>query len=82
MAVLAGGGHVPGDSLVEGLRLAFEGWKIPTPLDERTFPEAHAPGPTPGWSGSASRGGSRRRTCASWGTAFSAKKGRPGRGCS
>jgi len=30
--VLKGGGHVPGNSLVEGLRLAFEGWKIPTPL--------------------------------------------------
>lgn len=29
MAVLGGGGHVPGDSLVEGLRRAFEGWKSP-----------------------------------------------------
>jgi len=27
LAVLGGGGHVPGASLVEGLRLAFEGWK-------------------------------------------------------
>ena len=27
LAVLRGGGHVPGNSLVEGLRLAFEGWK-------------------------------------------------------
>src|SRR5512143_2307426 len=28
MAVIAGAGHVPGDSLVEGLRRAFDGWKI------------------------------------------------------
>ncbi|NLH77790.1 MAG: hypothetical protein GX465_12200 [Acidobacteria bacterium] len=41
MAVLCGG-HVPGDSLIEGLRLAFEGWRIATPLDERTFPEVRA----------------------------------------
>ena len=41
MAVLDGG-HVPGDSLLEGLRLAFEGWRIATPLDERTFPEVRA----------------------------------------
>ena len=27
LAVLGGGGHVPGNSLVEGLRRAFEGWK-------------------------------------------------------
>ena len=27
LAVLRGGGHVPGNSLVEGLCLAFEGWK-------------------------------------------------------
>lgn len=31
LGVLAGGGHVPGNSLVEGLRRAFEGWKIATP---------------------------------------------------
>lgn len=42
MAVLGGGGHVPGGSLVEGLRLSFEGWKIATPLSERTFPETRA----------------------------------------
>ncbi|MBM3304495.1 MAG: hypothetical protein FJY79_00890 [Candidatus Aminicenantes bacterium] len=42
MAVLGGCGHVPGNSLVEGLRLVFEGWKIATPLGEKTFPEARA----------------------------------------
>ena len=31
LAVLRGGGHVPGNSLVEGLRLAFEGWTFATP---------------------------------------------------
>jgi predicted alpha/beta superfamily hydrolase len=31
LAVLGGGGHVPGNALIEGLRLAFEGWKIATP---------------------------------------------------
>jgi predicted alpha/beta superfamily hydrolase len=36
MAVLEGGGHVPGDSLVEGLRRAFEGWK------DRQFPTTSA----------------------------------------
>jgi uncharacterized protein len=30
LAVLGGGGHVPGNSLVEGLRRAFEGWKTAT----------------------------------------------------
>lgn len=28
LAVIRGGGHVPADSLLEGLRLLFEGWKI------------------------------------------------------
>jgi uncharacterized protein len=36
MVVIGGGGHVPGDSLVEGLRRAFEGWKPATPLDRKT----------------------------------------------
>ena len=31
LAVLRGGGHVPGNALIEGLRIAFEGWKIATP---------------------------------------------------
>lgn len=31
LAVLGGGGHVPGNSLVEGLRRAFEGGKMATP---------------------------------------------------
>jgi uncharacterized protein len=31
LAVVRGGGHVPGDSLVEGLRRAFEGWKANRP---------------------------------------------------
>jgi len=31
MAVIGGGGHVPGNSLVEGLRRAFEGWKTAMP---------------------------------------------------
>ena len=34
LAVIGGAGHVPGDSLVAGLRLLFEGWKIATPLKE------------------------------------------------
>jgi uncharacterized protein len=37
MAVIGGGGHVPGDSLVEGLRRAFEGWKVATPVDRKTL---------------------------------------------
>ena len=36
LAVLGGGGHVPVNSLVEGLRRAFEGWRITTPLKEKT----------------------------------------------
>jgi predicted alpha/beta superfamily hydrolase len=36
LAVLRGGGHVPGNSLVEGLRLAFEGWKKATPVSVQT----------------------------------------------
>jgi predicted alpha/beta superfamily hydrolase len=36
LAVIGGGGHVPGDSLVEGLRRAFEGWKAAAPLDKKT----------------------------------------------
>jgi hypothetical protein len=36
MVVIGGGGHVPGDSLVEGLRRAFEGWKVATPVDRKT----------------------------------------------
>lgn len=35
LAVLRGGGHVPGNALVEGLRLAFEGWKKAAPLEEK-----------------------------------------------
>lgn len=35
LAVLARGGHVPGDSLVEGLRLAFEGWKMAMPRERK-----------------------------------------------
>ena len=39
LAVLRGGGHVPGDSLVEGLRLAFEGWKkAAAPTGKETIP--------------------------------------------
>jgi predicted alpha/beta superfamily hydrolase len=37
MVVLGGSGHVPGDSLVEGLRRAFEGWKTATPVDRKTL---------------------------------------------
>jgi len=36
LAVVRGGDHVPADSLVEGLRRAFEGWKTATPLKEET----------------------------------------------
>ena len=39
LAVLDGGGHVPGNSLVEGLRLAFEGWKkAAAPTGKRPIP--------------------------------------------
>ena len=40
LAVLRGGGHVPGNSLVEGLRLAFEDWKKAAPLEEKARLEA------------------------------------------
>ncbi len=42
LAVIDNGGHVPGDSLVEGLRLLFEGWRISLPLNEKTFAEVRA----------------------------------------
>jgi predicted alpha/beta superfamily hydrolase len=40
LAVLRGGGHVPGNALVEGLRLAFEGWKKAAPFEEKARLEA------------------------------------------
>src|SRR5512141_1878004 len=39
LAVIGNGGHVPADSLLEGLRLLFEGWRISLPLNEKTFAE-------------------------------------------
>lgn len=36
IVVIGGAGHVPGNSLVEGLRRAFEGWKTATPVDRKT----------------------------------------------
>ena len=38
-AVIANGGHVPVNALLEGLRCLFEGWKITRPLTEQTFAE-------------------------------------------
>ncbi|HMA53074.1 MAG TPA: alpha/beta hydrolase-fold protein [Acidobacteriota bacterium] len=42
LAVIGNGGHVPADSLLEGLRLLFEGWRISLPLNEKTFAEVRA----------------------------------------
>jgi hypothetical protein len=39
LAVIGSGGHVPADSLLEGLRLLFEGWRISHPLDEKKVAE-------------------------------------------
>jgi len=39
LAVIGNGGHVPAGSLLEGLRLLFEGWKISLPLNEKKFAE-------------------------------------------
>ena len=37
--VIGNGGHVPADSLQQGLSALFEGWKIAQPLKESTFAE-------------------------------------------
>ena len=37
LAVIGNGGHVPADSLLVGLRLLFEGWKISLPLNKKKF---------------------------------------------
>jgi uncharacterized protein len=42
LAVISDGEHVPVTSLVEGLRLAFAGWKLTERLDEHTFAEVRA----------------------------------------
>jgi uncharacterized protein len=42
LAVIRNGEHVPANSLVEGLRDLFEGWKITRRLDESSFPEIRA----------------------------------------
>ena len=34
--------HVPSDALVEGLRVLFQGWKVPYPLTERSFAAVRA----------------------------------------
>jgi len=39
LAVIANGGHVPANALLEGMRCRFEGWKISRPLAENTFAE-------------------------------------------
>ena len=41
-AVIANGGHVPANALLEGMRSRFEGWKISRPLVENTFAEIRA----------------------------------------
>jgi hypothetical protein len=41
-SVVSREGHVPGNSLSEGLRCLFDGWKISKPLNERTFTEIRA----------------------------------------
>jgi predicted alpha/beta superfamily hydrolase len=41
-AVIANGGHVPVNALLEGMRSRFEGWKISRPLVENTFAEIRA----------------------------------------
>jgi len=40
--VIANGGHVPADALLEGLRRHFEGWEITHALSEKTFAEIRA----------------------------------------
>jgi predicted alpha/beta superfamily hydrolase len=42
LAVIRNGEHVPADSLLEGLRLLFEGWRINQRLTESSFPEIRA----------------------------------------
>jgi len=42
LRVIENGEHVPPDSLVEGLRVLFQGWKITRPLNERSFAEIRA----------------------------------------
>ncbi len=42
LAVLPNGEHVPANSLIEGLRSLFEGWRITQRLNESTFPEIRA----------------------------------------
>jgi predicted alpha/beta superfamily hydrolase len=37
VSVIGNGGHVPADALWTGLRGLFEGWKIVSPLNEKTF---------------------------------------------
>ncbi len=39
LAVIGNGGHVPAESLLEGLRLLFEGWRTSHPLDEKKVAE-------------------------------------------
>jgi enterochelin esterase-like enzyme len=42
LRVIENGEHVPPDSLVEGLRVLFQGWKIAGPLTESSFAEIRA----------------------------------------
>lgn len=39
LTVIGNAEHVPANALLEGLRVLFEGWKIPRPLSESTFSE-------------------------------------------
>lgn len=39
LRVIGNGGHVPADSLQDGLSALFEGWKIDQPLKDRNFDE-------------------------------------------
>jgi predicted alpha/beta superfamily hydrolase len=42
LRVIENGEHVPPDALVEGLRVLFQGWKIPRRLTESSFAEIRA----------------------------------------
>ena len=42
LKVVEGGGHVPPESLLEGVRALFQGWKLGRPLDEGSFAELRA----------------------------------------
>ncbi len=47
--VIGNGGHVPAESLQEGMSALFEGWQISLPLKESTFRrDSDAGGPAPG----------------------------------